>query len=213
MNTRSRVCGAPKAQADRVPHSASYPRRERSPTTRPIPETSSPETFSTMTNLGRSSPTNRDISRHKPDCGPSIPALAPDSLTSWQGNPPTMTSTHGNQSRRPHSTQRESSLLTRTMPAQHSLTSSYRFTAGQCFASTERQKGSISTCQRTSKPARSKPKSNPPIPANKLPTVGGISYPADYARIQSVESPARLPTRQRLFLCGLLSCTEGFEAR
>jgi hypothetical protein len=28
-----------------------------------------------------------------------------------------------------------------------------------------------------------------------------------------VESPARLPTRQRLFLCGLLSCTEGFEAR
>ena len=40
------------------------------------------------------------------------------------------------------------------------------------MASTLRHQSLISTCQTVSNPARSKPRSNPPIPANRLPTVG-----------------------------------------
>ena len=53
------------------------------------------------------------------------------------------------------------------------LTSSKRWAAGNLSARTALQTGLISTCQAVLKPACSKPWSNPPMPANRLPTVGG----------------------------------------
>src|SRR5262245_12190121 len=50
--------------------------------------------------------------------------------------------------------------------------SPYRGTSGQCSARTRRQKGSISTCHLHSHPARSSPRSSPPIPAKREPKVG-----------------------------------------
>lgn len=113
-----------------------------------------------------------------------MPALYPALLISWQGNPPQMTST-------PHSltvTSRHTSgvngpignwcqlYANSTDRGGKVLTSSCRLTLGQCFASTFWQYGSISTCHLHVMPARSNPRSKPPIPANKLPNVIASSF-------------------------------------
>lgn len=80
-------------------------------------------------------------SDHNPDRLASIPPLRPAKEISWHGKPPQITSGRSNPS-----------------PV-NVVTSSHRGTFGQCFASTFRQNGSISTCQTHFIPARSKPRS------------------------------------------------------
>ncbi len=47
---------------------------------------------------------------------------------------------------------------------------------GQCFFRTRHANGSISDCHKQVMPARSKPRSKPPMPVNKLPNVNNC-YP------------------------------------
>jgi hypothetical protein len=95
----------------------------------------------------------RANSNQRPLREPSIPARFPAWLRSWQGNPPQMRSTGSS----------SDPLIFVMSPC--------RFTSGQCFASTRCANGSISTCQRQTIPARSSPRSRPPIPANREPKV------------------------------------------
>ena len=75
---------------------------------------------------------------------------------SWHGNPPQITSGRS----------KPSPVKVRT--------SSHFGTVGQCFVSTRRQYSSISTCHTHFIPARSNPRSKPPIPENNEPKVSGI---------------------------------------
>jgi len=157
MNNRSRVCGAPKEHADIVDHSASYPRLARVPRTLSSPRIRNAATFSTTTTRGPSSRTILAKSNHSPLRCPSSPSAFPATLTSWHGKPPQMTSTRS------------------VSGCGHVRTSSHRRTSGQCLARTRFAYSSISTCHRHCIPARSNPRSNPPIPANNEPNVSGLS--------------------------------------
>ena len=84
--------GAPTEAAETMPHSASYPKVEKSPRTSPIPRTSNPSTFSTRTYLGRNSHMSLPNSGHN-HLSSSCPFRLPATLTGWHGNPPTRTST------------------------------------------------------------------------------------------------------------------------
>jgi len=118
-----------------------------------MPRPSRAATFSTSTYRGRISPMSRANSDHRPDCSPSMPAPFPATLISVQGKPPHMTSTAI------PSAARRAPVSVRT--------SSYCGTPGQCFASTRRQKGSISTKAAVLNPlVRSSPKSKAPMPLN-----------------------------------------------
>lgn len=162
MKTRSRICGAPTAAAGMQCHSASYPNEASVPRTASSPRTSNAETFSTTTYRGRRSRTMRANSNQRPDLSPASPAPLPAKLMSWHGNPPAMTST----------------LQSSSPLGGNVFTSSWRRTSGQCFASTRRAKGSISTCHLHWRPDLSSPKSMPPIPANRLPNVSTFSITA-----------------------------------
>src|SRR5579885_140645 len=50
-------------------------------------------------------------------------------------------------------------------------TSSHRRTCGQCLASVRRRNSSSATCHEQVRPARSNPRSRPPMPAKRLPNV------------------------------------------
>ena len=110
-------------------------------------------TFSKIAYRGRSSLIRRAHSDQSPLRSPSIPAPFPATLMSWHGKPPVMTSTP------------IPSVASRS--AVIPLTSSYSFTPGQFLLSTFCAYGSISQNATVSKPARSKPRVNPPIPANR----------------------------------------------
>jgi len=112
-------------------------------------------TFSTSAASGRMSPMIRRCSHQRPECRPDKPAPRPAADTSVHGKPPMMRSAHGVFSR--------STSLTSVTP---------RYTVGQCFASTCRQNGSISTyaANRGDRPASSSaastPRSKRPMPEN-----------------------------------------------
>ena len=154
MNSLCRICRAPKAQAGKHCHSASYPRAESAPRTSPIPRRASEGEFSRTMNRGRRSRTDRATSRH-PASPESIPRRGPAREMSWQGNPAAMRSTRS------------------TPGSGNSLASRYRLASGKCASRVCRQSGSRSTCQRHSSPARTKPRSKPPIPAKSDPNVSG----------------------------------------
>src|SRR3990167_4336394 len=85
-----------------------------------------------------------------------MPRCFPAREISWQGKPPErMSGRSGDSSRKVR-------------------TSVYRLTFGQCFSKTFRQYGSHSTCHSVLNPARSKPRSKPPMPANNEPCVKSI---------------------------------------
>jgi len=152
-NSRRLRWGAPTSAAERWNHSASYPARAMSVIARPSPPgTANPGTSSTSTNLGRRCRHNRQNAGQRSRSS-SCPLRFPATLHGWHGTPPQMRSTGS----RPASTE--------------VLMSSWRRMLGQCFASTFRQNGSRSTCHATRIPARSRPRSSPPIPAKQLPTV------------------------------------------
>lgn len=135
-------------------HSRSYPPSASSPSTVPRPRDRRPVTFSTRTHRGSRSRMIRSISDQRPDRVPSaIPVPRPARDTSWHGKPPAM-----------RSTGRSSVAPTRR-------TSTCRGTSGQCFSRTRLANGSHSTCQAQVIPARSSPRSSPPIPANSDPKV------------------------------------------
>src|SRR5688572_2564396 len=96
-NTLCRVCGAPTAHAESIPHSASYPALAKSlrmvPKNRPSSLESSPGTFSTTTHLGLTSQTSRCISDQRVLRSPLSPWRFPEQETSWHGNPPQIMST------------------------------------------------------------------------------------------------------------------------
>src|SRR6185312_13351825 len=149
--------GAPTSAAEITSHSASYPISERSPSTTSSPRPRSAATFSTKTYRGRKSLIILWNSFQRPLRLPVIPSPLPATLMSWQGNPPATTST------------RERVEL---LPLLTSVT--LLSARGKFLASTLRQYGSISTCHLVSNPARSNPRSMPPIPAKRLPMVGLI---------------------------------------
>lgn len=151
---RSLTCPAPKAPAGTHCHAASYPLSAKSPRTRSSPRIVTSATFSTIVNRGRKTRMTRCISTQSPlpSSLPTIPALKPSDEMSTHGNPPQIKSTRKSPS-----------------ACGNSLMSLNRGMSGQCFASTDRANGSISTCQRHAMPARSSPRSNPPMPANRLP--------------------------------------------
>jgi hypothetical protein len=153
MNNLSRVCGKPNWHAESTCHSASYPHEARFPRTLSSPRTRSAATFSTSTNRGCSSQMIRKYSDQRPERAPVIPSCLPALEMSWQGNPPQMRST--------------SERLCRPT----SRTSRNRGTSGQCLARTLVAYSLISTCHEHFIPARSSPKSIPPIPANREPNV------------------------------------------
>src|SRR6266849_6323304 len=72
----------------------------------------------------------------------------------------------------------------------------YCFTFGQCLESIFRQNGLISICHRHCIPARSKPKSMPPIPENTLPNLTDASW----TRPQNWPSPLFRPCEAKLLL-------------
>ena len=84
---------------------------------------------------------------------PCKPARFPATERSWQGNPP----------------QRRSGDSFPLLA--HSRTSVQQVTVGQCWARIPRRHLSDSHCQMTRIPARSSPRSSPPIPEKRLPTV------------------------------------------
>gem|GEM_PF-6771744 len=89
----------------------------------------------------------RYISRHRPDRAPaSTPRPFPAHETSWHGKPPITQSTGSKAC--------GSSVVT----------SSWHGTSGQCLASTARQNGSSSHWPTMIMPARSAPRSKPPMP-------------------------------------------------
>jgi hypothetical protein len=143
-------------------HSASNPHAARSasipPKSRPDAAERNPGTFSTKTHVGLTRRTTRMNSGQSQRSSAS-PSLRPATLTGWQGNPPQRRSTGAS-----------SSPVSVVM-------SPYLGTSGQCFVKTRRHHSSISTCQRTSIPARSSPRSIPPIPENREPTVSVIAGP------------------------------------
>lgn len=155
QNHRRRWWGAPHCAADIIPHSTQYPRVVRDPTTSDPPMATMFGTFSNIAIRGRSSLMIRHISHHKPDRVSSliIPRCLPAVLISWHGNPPHITSTGCK------------------LCAPTSRTSLCIVALGQCLANMVWQNGFCSTCQTVvaSPNARSKPSSNPPMPANKEP--------------------------------------------
>ncbi len=161
MNNLCRVCGAPKAHAEIISHSASYPMLARSQRTRSNPAVSKPGTFSMSATLGRNSQMTRKYSVHNPLRSPARPARFPARLTSWQGNPPAITSMGAR-------------LCFPTVRTSVNLG-----TEGQCFVRTLLAYSSISTCHAQRIPARSSPKSKPPIPENKLPNVTSLLIGGD----------------------------------
>lgn len=136
------------ALAGRQFHSASCPISAKSPRTLPIPRESSAATFSRIAKRGRTRRMDRTNSRQSPERSPCNPAPKPARLISWHGNPPQMTS---------------------ASPSWNSLVvmSSWHGTAGQCFASTSRQNGSISQKPTVCIPARSSPREKPPMPLKR----------------------------------------------
>jgi hypothetical protein len=113
-------------------------------------EDNNPGTFSIHTYLGRISFEMRIISQKRLERFPSSPALFPATDTSWQGNPPHMRSTRAD-----------------TVDRRTFLTSSAPWVSGQWRRNTDMACLSISHCKTQFIPARSNPKSNPPIPVNK----------------------------------------------
>lgn len=134
-------------------HSAEYPSAARSASTTASPRARRAATFSMRIAFGLISPMIRAYSFQRPDRAPPMPSRLPALEMSWQGNPPQMTST-----------------ASRSSPPTF-LTSSKRLTPGQCFARTSRHHSLTSTCQLTKNPARSSPRSRPPIPEKREPTV------------------------------------------
>lgn len=153
MNNLFRECGNPKAHAESTCHSALYPLEAKSRRTVSNPRISKPEEFSTRTIEGLISQMILKYSPHNPLRSPCNPRLVPMGETSWQGNPPAMTSTAVR-------------LYAPTV-----RTSANLGTLGQCLVRTLLAYSSISTCHAHFIPARSSPKSIPPIPENKLPKV------------------------------------------
>jgi hypothetical protein len=152
MKTRSRRCGAPTAAAGMQSHSASYPHAASPPMTSSNPAVRSPGTFSSKTPRGRRTLMHRSRCGHS-HLSSSCAFRRPAWLTGWHGNPAAMTSTAG-------------------VSAPMLATSSHTGTSGPCFASTRWQYGSRSQNQWVLKcPVRSSPRSMPPIPANREPTV------------------------------------------
>lgn len=171
------------AAAGMLSHSASYPRAARSPSTSPIARPrlalSRPGTFSSSAYRGRNS------RRHRANSGQSqrsswTPLRRPATETGGHGNPPQM--------RSGHSTSLQSIFVMSPrlgMP-------------GQCLARTRLQYGSISDCHMTFIPARSSPRSSPPIPEKREPTVRSVT-----ARV----APAARPTPVVCMLWAHLSLT------
>ena len=195
MNTLSRVCGAPTEQAETTDHSASNPISQRSPRTRPKASASESRaaTFSSRTRRGRSSRMIRANSGHSHRSS-LVPLRSPAELNGWHGKPPQMRST-------------AVSLSAPTL-----RTSSCLGTSGQWFARTLRHHGSISTCQAQRIPARSRPRSMPPMPENSDPNVmrgprcaGGRGWRATLPVSPGCHRLPALGVAVRLFL----SLTEG----
>jgi len=139
-------------------HSASYPPSAKVPSTRPNPRLSRAETFSMTTALGRNSRMILAMWKNKPDRSPSSPRASPHPtlamLRSWQGKPPAITST-----------------LWRFLPPPYRTSVTFLFACGKFVLKMRRQSAFFSTCQTVVNPARSKPRSIPPIPAKELPRV------------------------------------------
>jgi len=149
-NTRSRRCGAPTAAAGMQSHCALYPSEARSARTCPNPRERWPATFSNNANRGL---TTR---RHSANIGQRwrssfCPRRTPARLNGWQGYPPQTRSTVG------------------TVRQSMSLMSPRFGVAGQCFLSTREPYGLISDCHRQVMPARSSPRSRPPMPEKSDP--------------------------------------------
>lgn len=105
---------------------------------------------STTINRGLKYPATRNISGHK--VSPVLlPWIAAATLVRWHGGPPQITS----------------GLANALHPNVN--TSSHRGTLGQCLLRTRRRNSSFSTCHLHSRPALSKPRSKPPIPAKREP--------------------------------------------
>ena len=155
MNTRSLLCGAPTAAAGMTCHSASNPTLAKSASTSLNPIDKCPRTFSISAYRGRKLQMASNIFGHK--CrGSVLPPRLPAVLNGWQGYPPQITSG-------------------RSTFVQSICFMSPKFgTSGQCFFNTLQANGSISDCQITFMPARSNPKSKPPMPLNNEPTVNVI---------------------------------------
>ncbi len=120
-------------------------------------------------------------SNQRPERSPSSPAPFPAPLTSWHGKPPQSRSTRGRVAVLP--TVRTSSCLS---------------AFGQCLASTARQNGSISTWNRTGpRPARSRPRSRPPIPENSEPIVSNAAAAPTGRRVWPCSERMRgIPSRR-----------------
>lgn len=158
MNTRSRKCGARTAAAGTQSHRESYPISARRPCTVPNPIERWPDTFSMIAYRGRSW-RMASATQGKRCLGSSSPFLCPAWLKGWQGYPP----------------QRTSGLV---MSFQFTSLMFPMFgTSGQCFLSTRQAYGSISQFQITFIPARFRPRSRPPIPEKREPTVSVIGLP------------------------------------
>ena len=113
--------------------------------------------FSAIKNLGLRSATTRRASPHIHRSS-SAPFCFPAWLTGWQGTPAQIRST----------------CQSPSLPGGNVRTSPQRVTLGQCFASTRPAYSSISTCHLQTIPARSSPRSKPPIPAKSDPNVSGF---------------------------------------
>lgn len=158
-SSRRRMCGAPTEHAETSDHSASNPRSERSPRIHPNASASlsSPRTFSTRM-LGQVPPlasrtaSTAAMNQGHPQRSSPTPSPSPEWLNGWQGNPPA------------------TSRIRRTGWLAHHRgkvrTSSCCATSGQRRRSTRRRNGSFSTCARQLSPARSSPRSRPPMPEN-----------------------------------------------
>ncbi len=142
-----------------------------------------PGTFSPSTQVGRSSSTILKYSGQRLRSS-SVPRRFPARLYGWQGNPPQIRSTGWR------------------FWAPHSRTSRNRSTLGQCLSSTLLQNSSISICHSHFIPARSRPRSKPPIPANRLPKVSGLlTTPAPRSSTSGTPAPgarARMSFRAAL---------------
>lgn len=152
-NTRRLRWATPKYLLSKVFHVPIYPSfsnpRMRTAKSRPPLLEKSPGTFSTTTHCGSSSPTILRYSCHSPLLPPAKPRRFPATDRSWQGNPPQMRSG------------RTSKVVFVIF-----LTSFILFTSGQWRRRTALACGSISHWPMQFIPARSNPRSKPPIPEN-----------------------------------------------
>lgn len=76
-----------------------------------------------------------------------------------------------------------------SVSARNVLMSPKRETSGQCLARTRWHHSSRSTCHRTVQPARSRPRSIPPIPEKRLPTVGMSTQHLEDLTVEVVRAP------------------------